>query len=100
MTPERQISTKHVELPETVWERIASVMPLKDWARASGTCRNTARVQLETVNIVTRDITRAGKPLKVFRAFHRLCDLAGHTPQVVDASCDYSVLPVSPCFLI
>lgn len=41
----------HVSLPREVWEKIASLMPTKTWARASWTCRTLYSVQPSALDI-------------------------------------------------
>ena len=39
------------ELPEAIWENIASHLSLKDWAKASGTCRVTSKIHLQKIDV-------------------------------------------------
>ncbi|BDA45359.1 hypothetical protein COCOBI_07-1460 [Coccomyxa sp. Obi] len=49
---------KKVDLPAELWARVAAHMSLRDWARASGTCRSTKAVCLK--NLTIKNIPAAG----------------------------------------
>ena len=42
-------------LPEEIWQRVASYMRAQDWARASGTCKTTWKLELQSVKIMACD---------------------------------------------
>ncbi len=52
-------STGGLSLPGSVWEIIATKMPLHEWAKASGTCRATRAVRLAVIE-VPRDWSAPG----------------------------------------
>lgn len=57
-------------VPEPIWEMIASHMPLKDWAMASGISRTTFGVQLRVANI-TSSTPSAGITAALINNWHQ-----------------------------
>ncbi len=47
-----------VSLPEEIWQNVASRLSLRDWARASGLCRTTWKLQL--LDVVVKDDDNIG----------------------------------------
>lgn len=49
-----------LSLPEDVWRKIGSLMNLQHWARISGVCKTTWKLELECVDIRVSDNDRVG----------------------------------------
>ena len=49
--PKGQLST----LPLDILQKVASLMPLKDWAKASGACRIMHTLQLDVIEVAEPD---------------------------------------------
>lgn len=51
-------------LPNEIWQQIASYLTLREWAQFSGTCKATWSLQLQDIEILKQDcIGAAGTPL-------------------------------------
>lgn len=44
-------------LPEEIWRMIASYMDVKQWAKTSGLCKTTWKLQLDSIELSPYDVT-------------------------------------------
>lgn len=73
--PPEAIVRDYPHLPEELWRRIALLLPLQDWVKASSTCAALHQLTLDTIEIETRDTLDSELPPLLWLNQVVRCDL-------------------------